>query len=432
LILSDLKRHFKSPITWLLIWLILLLSYVQVDKIKAERINRQFSGKHNIEMESLDIRMQGSKYWTNLVNEYTNKKRVEIAQKIIKAEAEEDYESYNKYKTLYNLIYAKMYMSSTDKILSKAAEIEIKKLWHKASDGIDFEDIDTFYFRHQAYLTEFFYIYKAKFYHYLYKHGLEEVYKDDINNLSFLYRYLIDVLPMLLLILPVLLTYNTISREVNNGSIKLLLTQGLSRWKYYISKYISGILYILFLVYIPLIFISAMIGYKYSFVSLKYPVFYYPIGFKSLSPRYNFVEGLSEPYVYIGISRLPKQHIRGFETILLGDEIIAFYKFLGLAIFFTILFLMFAVALVELVSALLDNEILSFALLAVIFALGYKVSQPFIHGKHYNLSPFTMNNPVTIINGSCNVTALTSLLILAFSTIALLATGILYFNKRNI
>ena len=74
-------------------------------------------------MESLDIRMQGSKYWTNLVNEYTNKKRVEIAQKIIKAEAEEDYESYNKYKTLYNLIYAKMYMSSTDKILSKAAEI---------------------------------------------------------------------------------------------------------------------------------------------------------------------------------------------------------------------------------------------------------------------------------------------------------------------
>ena len=51
------------------------------------------------------------------------KKGLRLLKKIIKAEAEEDYESYNKYKTLYNLIYAKMYMSSTDKILSKAAEI---------------------------------------------------------------------------------------------------------------------------------------------------------------------------------------------------------------------------------------------------------------------------------------------------------------------
>ncbi len=409
-----------------------MLSYVQVDKIKAERLNRQFSGKHNIELENLEIRMKGSKYWINFADEYTNKKRVEIAEKIVKSEANEDYKSYNRYKSLYNLIYAKMYMSSTDKILSKAAQMEIKKIWDKVSDGIRLEDIGRFYFGHQTYLMDFFNIYEAKFYYYLYNNGLEAVYQDDINNISFLYRYLIDVLPMLLIIFPVLLTYNIINREVNNGSIRLVLTQGISRWKYYISKYISGLLHILFLAYIPLLFISTLIGFEYGFVSPRYPVFYYPLGFKYLIPRYNFVEGLSAPYKYIGISRLPQQKVREFETILLGDEIIPFYKYLALIILFTILFIMFAVALVELISALINNEILSFALTSIIFVLGYRLSQPYIHGRHYNLSPFTMNNPATIVNGSCNVTALTSLIILSFSTIVLLGLGVLYFKKKNI
>lgn len=430
--LSDLKRRIKSPTTWIIVWLILLLSYVQIDKMKTERLDRQFSGKHNIELESQDIRLQGSKYWANFVNEYTNKKRVEIAEKIVKAEFNEDYRSYNRYKTLYNLIYAKMYMSHSDRIRSKAAEIEMKEIWDKVSDGTPFEDIGTYFYGDQAYLMDFFNIYEAKFYYYLFTNDLEVVYKDDINNVSFLYRYLIDMLPILLIAFPVLLTHNSINKEVNGGTAKLVLTQGISRWKYYISKYISGVMHILFLVYIPLMLISAMIGFKYGFVSFKYPVFYYPLGFNGLTPRYNYMEGLNNPYEYIGISRLPQQSIKGFKTILLGDEIIPFYNFLILNILFTLLFVMFAVALAELISALINNEIISFGLASAIFVAGYKLSEPYIHERNYNLSPFTMNNPAAIINGSCNVTALASFLILCLFTILLLTIGMLYFKKKNI
>lgn|GEM_PF-815438 len=432
LILSDLKRRIKSPTTWIIIWLILLLSYVEIENMKAERLDRQFSGEHNIELEILDIRLQGSKYWANFVNKYTNKKRVEIAKKIVKAEFNEDYRSYNRYKAFYSLIYAKMYMSHSDRIRSKAAEIEMKEIWDKVSDGTHFEDISTYFYGDRAYLMDFFNIYQAKFYYYLYTNDLEEVYKDDINNVSFLYRYLIDMLPLLLIVFPILLTHNSINKEVNSGSARLVLTQGISRWKYYISKYISGVIHILFLAYIPLMFISVMIGFKYGFVSFKYPVFYYPLGFKGLTPRYNYVEGLKNPYEYIGISRLPQQSIKEFETILLGDEIIPFYNFLILNILFTLLFVLFAVALSELVSALINNEIISFGLVLAIFISGYKLSEPYTHERNYNISPFTMNNSATIINGSCNVTALTSFLILSLFTILLLTIGMLYFKKKNI
>jgi len=430
--LSDLKRRIKSPTTWIIVWLVLLLSYMQIDNMKAERLNRQFYGKHNTELENLDIRLMGSKYWAYFVNEYTNKKRIEIAERIIKAEFNEDYRSYNRYKAFYSLIYAKMYMSHSDRILSKAAKMEIKEIWDEVSDGTRFEDIGTYFFGNQTYLMDFLNIYEAKFHYYLYNNDLDVVYKDDINNISFLYKYLIDVLPVLLLAFPVLLAHNSINKDVNSGIARLVLTQGIARWKYYISKYISGVLYILFLLYMPLIFISAIIGFNYGFGSLKYPVFYYPLGFKGLIPRHNFVEGLAAPYKYIGISRLPKQSVRGFETILLGDEIIPFYNFLILVVLFAILFALFAVALAELISAIINSQLISFGLASAVFTAGYKLSEPYIHERHYNLSPFTMNNPVAIINGSCNATALASFLILCLSAILLLTIGILYFSKKNI
>ena len=323
-------------------------------------------------------------------------------------------------------------MSSTDVIQFKAAEKKIKEIWDNVSDGTKYEDISIYHAGDRFPLMGFSCINHAKFHNYLYNNDLDVYYNDDINNISFLYNYLIDILPILLIIFPILLIYNSINKEINNESIKLSLTQGLPRWKYYMAKYISGVLHILLLVYIPLIFVSVIIGFKYGFVSLKYPVSYYPLGFKSLIPRHNFVEGLNYPNIYIGISRLPRQSIRGVETILLGDEIIPFYKFILLSILFTILFVLFVVALVELISSLINNEQMGFIITALIFSLGYKLSQPYIHERHYNLSPFTMNNSAAIINGSCNVTALTSFIILSLSTIILLSTGIIYFKKKDI
>ena len=409
----------------------MIISYVKTDEIKTQRLGRPFTGNYNTEFAKQSITMKDNILWRRNSDDSTNEIVIENAKKIIKADRERDYKSYNKHYTFRELIYAKEYMS-TDEIRFNAAERQIKGLWDNVSDEVKYEDTNISYAGDQYYLMEFSLINIAKFHNYLYNNDLEVFYEDEINNIAFSYNYLMDILPMVLIISVVLFAYNSINREINSQVAKLILTQGIPRWKYYLSKYISGVLHILFVVYIPLAIISTILGLKYGFISLKYPVFYYPRGLKYLTPRFNYVRELTNPIGFISISRLPKQLAKGSETILLGDEIISFYMFLILTMILTILFILFAVALVEFISAIINNELISFAVVAVVFLTGYRLSEPYIHERHYNLSPFTMNNAATIINGSSNVTALTSFLILLIMTIVLLTIGITYFKRKEI
>lgn len=431
LLLYDLRKRFKSPVTWLLIWIILMMSCVKIDEIKSSRLNRQFSGNYNTEFPKLDVSMKDHIGWRSFLDEKTRNIIVHTAEEVIKADKERDYKNYNKYHTFFELINAKTYMSS-DRIRFNAAEKQIKEIWDNVSDGIKYDDVMINYGGDSHYLMEFYSINHAKFHNYLYNNNLDVFYKDDINNISFSYNYLMDILPIVLIIATVVFMYNSINREVNNQATKLVLTQGLPRWIYYIARYISGTLHTLFIAYIPLTFVSTILGFKYGFKSLKYPVFYFPRGLKYLTPRYNYVKDLINPYSFISVSRIPKQVTRNYETVQLGDEIIPFYLFLILTILFTILFILFAVALIELISALINNEIISFTVITIIFLFGYKLSEPFIHERNYNLSPFTMNNAAAIVNGTYNVTALASFLILLFTTIILLAIGLTYFKRKEI
>jgi hypothetical protein len=93
---------------------------------------------------------------------------------------------------------------------------------------------------------------------------------------------------------------------------------------------------------------------------------------------------------------------------------------------------MFMVAFVQLCSAILNNVYLSLLASTAIYSLFYFIFKPFLYGKHYNLCPFTMNNGARIVAGTHNVTMLTALLVLGFSTIILLLVGVKYFKKKGI
>lgn len=431
LIFSDFKRRLKNPITFILIWMILMTSYAVIDEIKTERLSRSFSGNYDTEEAKLNIRYEDNIHWKTDANISTRQLIMNISQKIIEADRKKDYRLYNKYSAFDNLIGAKLHMAH-DEIRFKAAENKIRRTWDDLSDGIEYEETNISYKGDQRYLLEFRVINESKFYKYLYDNDLEVFYKDEVNNISFLYNYIIDILPMLLIIFTIILMYNSINRDVSEESAKLILTQGIQRWKYYLSKYISGVLHIISTISISLISISIFLGIKYEFISLKYPVFYFARGIKSLTPRPNYVKDLIYPNSFISISRIPMQIVGDYETILLGDKIIPFYRFLALSILLGILFVLFAAALIQLISAIIDNKIISFTTTTLVFLVGYKLSEPFIYERHYNLSPFTMNNGAAIVNGSFNVTTLTSFLILSCSTIILLLGGIIYFKRKEI
>ncbi|WP_353093578.1 hypothetical protein [Tissierella praeacuta] len=113
-------------------------------------------------------------------------------------------------------------------------------------------------------------------------------------------------------------------------------------------------------------------------------------------------------------------------------EVIPFFNYLLMVILSTILFIAFTVALTQLISAIINKEIISFVAISIVFAIGILISSPFKYGKHLNLSPFTMKHASRIVIGTYNVTALTSTLILLASTIVLLIAGTIYFKRKEI
>lgn len=113
-------------------------------------------------------------------------------------------------------------------------------------------------------------------------------------------------------------------------------------------------------------------------------------------------------------------------------EIIPFYKYLLMAVLLSILFITFVVALTQLISAIVNKEIISITTISIIFGIGILISSPFKYDKHLNLSPFTMEHASRILIGTYNVTALASTIILFVSTTILLIAGVVYFKRKEI
>ena len=255
LIFCDLKKRMKSPITWLLIWIILMTSYFKIDEIKTERLYRNFIEKYDTSKAEMYISYKDDEYFWN-ANDKTRAIMVDTSEKLLEAEKRGDYKSYNKHEALLHLISAKLSMSN-DIIQITAAENQIKEIWDDVSDGIKYEDTNIAHWGMESNaLVEFSQLYRAKLHHYLFINDLEVIYEDDLNNINFAYKYVFDILPLFLIISTILLMYNSINKEVNNESAKLILTQSIPRWEYYISKYISALIHVLFIVYTPFVFVN--------------------------------------------------------------------------------------------------------------------------------------------------------------------------------
>jgi ABC-type transport system involved in multi-copper enzyme maturation permease subunit len=291
-----------------------------------------------------------------------------------------------------------------------------------------------------AFDTEKYALLTAQYYYQLYKNDFEPIYYDDINNITYLYNYFFSIVPKFIVIISIIFIYNTINKEKNRGSLKLVFTQSVSRWEYYISKWISGLIYIIFILLFPTIIISLLLGMKNGFISMKYPTLYIKDTMTSLKPIPNYfdiIKAKMGSYPWFNKTALgyyAPSHKTFVDVVAEHNktELIPFYKYLLMVLLLTILFIGFAVALVQLISAIINHEIISFLVATGVFIIGTLISSPFKYEKHLNLSPFTMENASRIIIGTYNVTALTSILILLGFTILLLIIGVIYFKKKEI
>ena len=108
------------------------------------------------------------------------------------------------------------------------------------------------------------------------------------------------------------------------------------------------------------------------------------------------------------------------------------FKVLLIGMFILILYVAFYVTLCTLVSSMQKNKIISFVFLMLISISGTILCLPLTQDEHINISPFSMNNPIRILNGTYNTTAISSILILLGASLLLLMLNLYYFKRKDL
>ncbi|WP_353093576.1 ABC transporter permease subunit [Tissierella praeacuta] len=281
LIKMDLKQRVKHPLTWFIILILCIMSMLNIIETKNARFNRRFSG-HDV----YSLGNRGFTDWTfgwgkvygdremKLYPKayYSDSMLNKVQEDLLKANEENNIKEITRLMSFYDLLFAKASSITNDPIMNEIFQKKVINIWMDVSGGIPYEDIG-FIIREDSDAGNWFLL-SAKYYYQLYLNNLEPIYSDDVNNITYLYEYFFNILPKFIIIIPILFIYNIINKEKNIGSLKLVLTQSISRCKYYISKWLSGVIHIIFILFFPSVVISILLGLKKGFVPLNYPTFY--------------------------------------------------------------------------------------------------------------------------------------------------------------
>ena len=440
-ILSETKRKLFSGISLLVIFTLFGAIFLDMADANALRGSRPFSGHNtsNINNNAPDMLAGESEkrkeaypkatYSFNLLREQANKRG--------KAALKGDFSEYARISSFNFLLFYKMLSLSEGPLSEGLTANAIKDIWEEVSGGISYEDVDFRPFSDYRPTSLPSFLLLGKFFNHLYQNEIEPVYTDENNNVTTTYRYLYNIMPVALLLLVILFNYNNINGDRRSGVLKLLLTQSIARSKYYLSKWLAGVIHLVSVIFIPSIVIGLLLGIKNGFINLKYPITYLGGIFTRLKPIINYFDPSISPTGAtihdraIGHIAVNGPMINAI-TYHPDVEIMPFYKYILIVIFLVILFAGFAVALTQLMSAIFNNEIISLVVNILVILLGVLISMPTTLGDRLNLSPFSMFNVLRIIEGTYNVTVLGGAIILTISTILLLIVGCMYFKRKPI
>jgi len=445
-------KQLKKPITWILIGAICLVILITMTQVEEQRKHRPFQGHKIIDtkldnnMTILSLIMMKKKQLNRSLDNATfvktvrsanlyDKTGIDIAQSVIDGNSKETI----RLTIFWYLLDTRINRDSYRPIDKAILKEEIYEMWQNVSNGIPYDEIDFSPINIDDGTVSA--ILDARYLDYIYQSDMEPLYRDDANNITTQYMYFYELLPFLIILLPILLGYASVNKDKQSGVLKLLLTQSVSRKKYYLSKWLSTVVQTVTIATIPAIITGVFYGIKNGFVSLKYPVTYLSDIFTRLVPIPNFIEmafkGMEHPVVslYSCAHMAPADQ---FETHVWyyqphkGVDLIPFYQYALIALLLMILYVGFIIAVVQLISAMVNNEMMSLLVSGLVVGGTIGATHFLTIGRHYNLVPISMFRIGRIIEGTQNVTVLSAVLILVLSTGLMLFGGMRYFEKKAI
>lgn len=437
----EFKRRFISIRTVFAIALILIISFINIQEynsksrtsdnseiyLNARTIQRMSDMWLDMYLEENENRLDPT-----IINSYKYMKDLGAQMQV--ALNNQDYKELNRVSFLGNVLYSKHIAINENPLREMSLKKQVNDMW------IDLSDIpyDSIYFNNIGKKGDLpFYYYsltQAKHDYVLYQENLLPIDPYYIDSSTFIYMYLNEVVPLIIGILILILTFDTINTEWSNGSQKMILSSIYSRRKYIISKVLVGTMYTVAVLVIPMVMISIGYGLFDGFRNLNYPVLFLKDGFTSFVSQANYMEFNLQNFGFIpsiGISQYsgyPKGEI-GVHTSL---TFIPLYQFLIIGLIMLIFCILFYVIVNTLISSMTKNSITGFVISILVTLGGTVISNPWTIDENYNLSPFTMNNPIRILNGTYNTTGLIALVILVSISILLLLFNLYYFKKKDL
>lgn len=440
LIYFELKRRLRSSIFIIVIIVLIIAIVMDMGKANTLRDSRPF-GDYPVSLTTNSYDWIGTETekrkaaYPKAVESFSLFSRT--AKQREQAAFEDDYIEYARLSSFNMLLTYKMFGVGNSEISEAGVESVIGDLWKDVSGDVSFESVNFRPFsslysdRLGTYMTV------ARFYHSIYEEGLRIEYSDENTTASVVYRYMDDVLPIALLFLGVFFSFQSINKEKENGSLKLLITQSMHRSKIYIAKWISGVIQIMAALFAPIFIAFTAIFIMTGNSGLKYPLPYLQGIFSRFVPIANYAltseGGKPATLATRGIGHIATS-VPMTRTLIFHPDV----SYMSLAIYIIVVFLLtlffaaFIVAFVQLISAVIDNVQLSLAATLSSLSVIILLSIPFTHGEQINLSPFTLFRPTRIIEGLYNITPLTSMIILVVSTFVLMLVGCQFFRRKAI
>ncbi len=274
---------------------------------------------------------------------------------------------------------------------------------------------------------------------------LNETYINYLNNYPldvkytmtssfFVANYLNDYFFFLIIVM-ILLVFDSFYRDYNSGVFKNILTVPTNRFRYIITKTTSSVIAISIFVFTPII-ITAIILYFYNgYDAIDYPVYISRNTLFTFKPTKEYIPFISKDSIYSPLThskykdfcelapvmRFPVDAVdASFNEVYNCIDyfsarsvfMISLKTYITLSITYFFIVIIFIASLSTLISLIFDSAALNISILLITLGSTNLINQFFIGSKILKFIPFTFLSPTALLMGTIPYTYLNGLIIL--------------------
>ncbi|WP_346936703.1 ABC transporter permease subunit [Clostridium sp.] len=428
----EFKRALKKPITFLLIALIIFLGvnvYTEMSFFNSKiKYNREIPVSYDLVGGSTRIHAEENKEHALREQRYDEVKMwenlIEYAENAVDSYEKGNYKEAYKNDLIVYMIHTRLFCSIKEEELLKTNIIDI---WNELLPEIEYDTFKSSNSETNLTADEIkSYCVEIKYRYEFFNKDIRYIDNYSLNNVTFIYNMIDKILPIIICVVVVLISFNCISDEYRLGITKNILAQP---FKYYITMVLANFLAVFLIVVVTTLILSLFVGAISDFRSFDTPILTHNNQWNALS-----IKGmdLKEAYnvtlqkAYLGPVEISHNDLG--KNLFNSVAFISFRRFLiqALSLFFVYTFLFTTISVF--VSSIFKDKIKSLIVLIVINTIGYISS--YFYPSVFNI--FSMGNATKIITGSINFTLLGSFIVLFIGIFISILISTSYLKRKDI